>query len=136
MYLFNRIRVFNNCTLYCWIGQDCRLPFRLSVHCRITYNHLPQVTTVCGHHICQECLVMSFKNDVFTCPSCRKTNLSGVRIKLAYSKISKMALLMSGLASRSPSAHTPPFRFVSKGYDIITNLLFFLNNYWKSIINS
>jgi len=45
---------------------------RTVLTCQICFE-LPnqQVTTVCGHHICQECLVMSFKNDVFTCPSCR-----------------------------------------------------------------
>jgi len=40
--------------------------------CQICFE-LPnqQVTTECGHNMCGDCLKMSFKNEVYTCPTCR-----------------------------------------------------------------
>merc|ERR1719319_1512520 len=45
---------------------------RTVLTCQICFD-LPnqQVTTDCGHNICGDCLNMSFKNEVYSCPSCR-----------------------------------------------------------------
>jgi len=45
---------------------------RTALTCQICFEHPnQQVTTPCGHNICQDCLKQSFKNEVFTCPTCR-----------------------------------------------------------------